>query len=196
MKPPWPRQSNTIVVPGCFVFLHLPHTGGTWICNMLCMYVEDTYPAPVRGHRVLAQTARIEPGLARCAFVRHPYARLESWWCHAKKKPYLEEFKVEIARRIAEHPGYEGQAFAAYCGPPDDPIRYIGRTESIASDLIRFLQEAGAKFDEAAIRQADPIRPARPSVKSVIQSYRPEGAPLFYEANRDAYERFGYPVMP
>jgi len=97
------------------------------------------------------------------AFVRHPLDWWRSFWAFRMRTGWQRDHPIDsrvcspdfdtFIRQVLEHfEGHLTERFSWYIGPPEAPISFIGRFESLADDLVRALTAAGERFDEASLR--------------------------------------------
>lgn len=189
----------TIVLPNS-LFVHIPKTGGSWVSEMLsrtglCL-AQCVEPHPF---------LRSSPGrsLPAFGFVRDP----RDWWpsyfrykhrhgwtdgkafdddCRAET---FAEFLLKAADR---HWGYYSRLLPEYVGPPEAPIRFVGRTENLAADLVAALDAVGEAYRPDFPKTAYAARP-----RNVTKGVVPIVTPPWYEElirdmDADAFARFGY----
>lgn len=156
------------------LFLHTPKTGGHWVVAAMeagGVHVEREG----HGHAQLHEVAR--RGRFTFAFVREPVDWYRSWWGWVNREPAnlkqaetVEHVLLPYASLalpdfleacLTNHPGYLAELFAAYVGPPEDPIDFIGHYENLQDDLCKALGLAGQDFDEQALRATPPVNVSR-----------------------------------
>ena len=160
------------------LFLHIPKTGGCWVEEVLpYIGVPTEQPATLPGvsyrHCLVSMFQRQHPFVF--TFVRHPLRWYESWWkFQAGKWPVHEpgvwhpQRSLEICRSddfnqfirlcIDHEPGYVSRMYEWYIGPVGfQYVKFIGRQENLADDLIEVLQLLGHEFDEQKLRQFAPF---------------------------------------
>ncbi len=162
--------------------MHIPKTGGTWVTEVLGVAgVPNKYlwrrsqpPGPSIGtyravspaHADLAATSDYGDRYT-FAFVRHPLDWWRSFWAFRMRMGWQRDHPIdalasspdfdEFIRRVVEHlDGHLAKRFSTYIGPPEAPISFIGRFESLVDDLVRALTAAGERFDEAELRAHPP----------------------------------------
>ena len=194
----------TTVVNDRIAFLHVPKTGGSWVTEAMRAAGVELRPVPLpavkRGHGGLEAVDR---GLFTFAFVRDPFDWYASYWRHRQKfgdwdsaspidefarRPFTE-FVVQAATR---RPRHLTRVYERYCGPPDDPISFVGRYERLAEDLETALTSAGQPFDDDALH-------AHPAVNTTDSddprtAYSAEVRAALIASERDAFARF-YPQV-
>jgi hypothetical protein len=160
----------TLLTPR-MLFLHVPKTGGTWVAAALQAGGVEyerlwTRLGPgSRGHATLEQ-ARAHADRFTFAFVRHPLDILRSRWAGSMRDGWPEsrllhdarsdDFATFVDRVVELHPGFVGARFEEFTGPPEAPISFVGRYESLVDDLVRALDLAGEDYDLAALRGQPP----------------------------------------
>jgi hypothetical protein len=180
-----------------FVFIHVPRTGGTWA--RLAMEAAGIEASKLgEGHHPMRDELDID-GRFTFGFVREPLSWYGSEWSYRRwlrttgleemnhfYDPWLDlDFPEFLARVMDERPGFLSWFYETYVGPPDDPIDFIGRFETLVDDLAQALTMAGQSFDEEALRSFEPVNrsdPAPPCPSELKQRLR--------HVERDAYERF------
>ena len=107
----------------------------------------------------------------RFCIVRHPLAWYESWWKYNNGLDWPKwgrdasatywhpnsilndcgsrDFNSFIRNVLNKCPGYVSELFSSYAKPGVD---WIGKTETLADDLVRILNHAEVFFDEDALR--------------------------------------------
>jgi Sulfotransferase family len=182
------------------LFLHVPKTGGSWAGDaMRAAGIELRREGELHDARV-SRTGRFA-----FAFVREPLDWFGSWWLHRRVFGYDAPGEVEhgepsvmdrfvdlpfpdfVARTAEELPGILSKAYRKYFGPPESPIDFIGRFESLENDLVRALTLSGVEFDEDAVRKMPPN-----SQSGRHPDCPPEVAAKLVQSERETYERF-YP---
>lgn len=154
------------------LYLHVPKTGGTWVAAALraagvSYQALSTRLGPgSRGHANLEE-ARAYTDRYTVAFVRHPLDVYRSLWANSMRDYWPEgrqladapadDFATSADRLIALGPGFVSKLFTEFTGPPEAPISFVGRYESLADDLVRALDAAGEPHDEAALRAVAPV---------------------------------------
>lgn len=105
-------------------------------------------------------------------FVRHPLSWYESWWrymtdhgwpARGKEKDKLRwhpnsvlnsladnDFNSFVRKVIKVRPGYVTELYSSYTY---DCVRFIGKQEKLADDLVAILRNLGLPFDEQEIRE-------------------------------------------
>jgi sulfotransferase famil protein len=202
---PWSSlQSVTTVVNDRIAFLHVPKTGGTWVTEALRAAGVELRPVPLpavkRGHGGLEAVDR---RLFTFAFVRDPFDWYASYWRHRQKfgdwdsASPIDEFArlpfTDFVEQAAMHrPRHLTLVYERYCGPPHDPISFVGRYERLAEDLVTALTLAGEPFDDDALH-------AHPAVNTTDRddsrtAYSAEARAALIASERDAFARF-YPEL-
>jgi hypothetical protein len=194
----------TTVVNDRIAFLHVPKTGGSWVTEAMRAAGVELRPVPLpaakRGHGGLEAVDR---SLFTFAFVRDPYDWYASYWRHRQKfgdwdsaspidefarRPFTE-FVLQAAK---QRPRHLTRVYERYCGPPDDPISFVGRYERLVEDLVAALTSAGQPFDADALH-------AHPAVNTTDRedprtAYGAETRAALTASERDAFARF-YPEL-
>ena len=137
------------------------------------------------------------------AFVRDPFDWYASFWRHRQKfgdwdsanpmdefarRPFTE-FVLQVA---TERPRHLTLVYERYCGPPEDPISFVGRYERLTEDLVTALTLAGQRFDEDALHAYPPVNTTdRDDPRT---AYTPQARDALLASERDAFARF-YPEL-
>ncbi len=159
------------------IYVHIGKTGGTTV-KYACRQIGLSVRNPVASSVVHEGTALLEymkeRRLAyRFTFVRHPKALYESHWKFmnsgfvsnsdkAKRNPgqwFAQEsilpdpqglrFDEWMGRCLTEQPAYVTRLYEWYIGPPGlSRFHFVGRTESLLSDLCKVLHILDCQFDE------------------------------------------------
>ena len=79
--------------------------------------------------------------------------------------------------------------FEDYVGPPDKPIRFIGRHEHLREDLIIALHLSGETVNESSV---DAVPPSNVSRFGDAARWTPALFDAVTLSERRAFERFGY----
>jgi hypothetical protein len=190
-------------------FLHVPKTGGTWVEGALRAAGVPTEPLarPDDGIVAAHATLRVTDDYAErftLAFVRHPLDWWRSFWGYRMRTGWVDGHEIdsrarsddfnEFAELVAQRlPGHLTARFERYIGPPQQPISYIGRFESLVDDLVHALKLAGERFDEAALRAHQPAN--RNDYERHPAAFAPGVAVRLAAAEQALIERF-YPGDP
>lgn len=161
----------TTLITDRILFLHVPKTGGTWVAAALAHAGVAYEPLWTRlgpgsrGHATLAQSSAYTDRFS-IAFVRHPLDLLRSRWAGSVRDGWpdnrlLNDARSDdfptFARRVVDlHPGFMSKRFEEFTGPPDAPVSFVGRYESLVDDLVRALDASGERYDEASLRSLAP----------------------------------------
>lgn len=119
--------------------------------------------------RVVAERQHAQTPFTFC-FVRHPLRWYESWWrymngrsgsdwasesdllswhpCAAIKHCGDDNYEQFIRNVIEQRPGFASELFAQYAQPE---IRFVGKQEYLADDLVKALNMMDLSFDESQI---------------------------------------------
>jgi hypothetical protein len=181
----------SFVIPGKFVFLHMPRTAGTWITKQLAEACPDMQSiGPVHmGHADIPKQWRHLPVVS---VVRDPVDWIES---HFSQRAHIEGWHPETCttdrcqaptvgqfanRLMAAHPALMSQHAAAYADSAD----YVLRFESLAAEWTHLLNRRGITVDPAKVVNPSPRRSSLSS--DVADAWRCD--------NADYCERYGYPL--
>lgn len=190
-----------------FAFIHIPKTGGTWATHAMIEAriplrepeVEnphDDYAA--KGHAQLGDLP--DADVFTFAFVRHPLDWWRSFWGHRMREGWIypeheidsraasEDFDDFIDQVVRNLPGWLGEFYERYVGPPAQPISFIGRFESLADDLEQALALAGVDYDTDALRRSP--RRNEGDYETFPAEYRPDLRRRLERAERHAIKRF------
>lgn len=146
------------------LFVHIPKTGGTWVANVLNrlgIANESAPHVPAASVRHAIPEQFVGRYKFRFTFVRHPLAWYESWWkfqagvwrqfevgvWHPQRvlEPCADnDFSQFIRNCLVQEPGYVTRMYEWYLGPPEvERFDFVGRTESLAEDLVTVLRQLG-----------------------------------------------------
>jgi len=123
----------------------------------------------------------------RFCFVRHPLAWYESWWRYMRGRGWntwgevnsankwhpsailnglgSDDFNEFVANVLRVRPGYVSELYYSFVKPG---VQFIGRTESLASDLVVILEKLGLSFDRQAVLAAPKVNESAP-VKQAVE---------------------------
>jgi len=194
-----------LILPGRFVFLHVPKTGGNWVRRVLETNFEgveldlDTVngnPWAPYGHNDLADVGHRAP--FRFAFVRHPVDFWRSFWRYRMRKGWQsgheidsrcadDDFDRYVDKVVSNLPGYASRMFSRFVGDPVDEIEFIGKQESLAEDLSAALRLCGCGLPATAFDGA----PKNASADGAADFTVEQRTALSF-AEREGIERFGY----
>ncbi|GEM_PF-1844574 len=148
----------SVVLPNS-VFFHIGRTGGHWVSHVLWragLIQDRLYPLHLTPAQANAGGA-LSPKPASFCFVRHPVSWLASLWLHEMEFGWgqsgvgaaaSDHFPTFVERMLATFPkGPCSHAMAPYV----DHCSFVGRTESLSSDLGQALNHAGEAFDPALL---------------------------------------------
>ena len=196
------------VVNDTIALLHVPKTGGTWATHaIIAAGVRVTDPDVVdpdedyaqKGHVRLDQIAGRDQ-LYTIAFVRHPLDWWRSFWAHRMREGWIfpdheidsrassEDFDDFIEQVVENLPGFCGELFERFTGPPESPASFVGRYEHLVDELVVALHEAGQEFDEEALRSFPPRNVGDPTYLGV--PYRKDLVRRLAKAERAAIDRW------
>ena len=185
------------------VFLHVPKTGGSWVREAVraagCQAEDYLVDDDVHGDLSYCPC----PDRFLFAFVRHPLTLYRSYWRFKigerwdTRNPFdmdcaADTFPAFIENVVSKYPAWCSSMFEDYVGPPDRPIDFIGRFESLVDDLVRALHGAGETFDESALRATPPVNVSGPH-EAV---WTPRLVDLVVKSEERALHRFGYAPLP
>lgn len=183
------------------VFFHIPKTGGTWVRHAIQnagipateLKTGSNLQGDAHSQRRDVETA----GKFTFAFVRHPLNWYASFWNHRmmtgwkfqdRIDRYMSlDFEAFVWNVIRHDPGHLAKRYESYLGRAPGVLGFIGRTEDLASGLVKALRLAGETFNEEKL-----LGTPRENVSLIrpVYSSRTRGALL--EAERETLERFGY----
>ena len=186
------------------VFLHVPKTGGSWVTMAArtagCRF--ENFAVDGDNHADLSYCPHRDRFIF--AFVRHPLALYRSYWRFKigggwdARNPFdmdcrADTFQAFVENVVTRYPGWCSSMFEDYVGPPDRPIDFIGRHETLADDLVRALRTAGEPFDEGMLRATPPVNASRP----YEAIWTPALVDAVVESEERTLRRFGYePAAP
>jgi hypothetical protein len=200
----------TTVVTARTRFLHVPKTGGTWVVKALTQAgvpvvppeVDNNRPQVRAGHATLADLEEYSD-LFTIAFVRHPLSWWRSYWGYRMRRGWDDgqgDKIIQLARSdnfddfielvIENLPGHLNRLYSRYVGPPEQPISFVGRYESLTDDLVEGLRLGGEEFDEEKLRSCKPVN--RSPYDRFPAEYTPTLREALLAAEHEVIERF-YP---
>lgn len=206
-RAPSPNPTPLLLTPH-FVFLHVPKTGGTFVRRLLLQHAPAGWGA-IEGtaHGGVADIPAPWADLPRLAFVRNPYAWYVSWFYFQRERDgtYVRELsdggRLDFATTMRRALGPSGpfadgdgpftQALLGQLGPGLRGTT-MGRTETLADDLCRFLATHATLPPrlEHALRATRPINasthPPWPSL------YDDELRALVRRKDAAVFDFFGY----
>ena len=189
-----------IYLPGSnSAFIHLPRTGGTFLCNLLDS-LEVDYE---RRHPIHGDLARIKDwkmrGLFFFTFVRHPASWLQSYWRHRMTIGWGGDLSIShdcidedfngFAEKVATNfPGFVSELFSRYVGTCRV---WVGKYETLVQDIPILFAALGIDTTESIVSQRPRINE---SSSELVQrsEYLPKVYDLVCESERGVIERFGY----
>jgi len=195
------------------IFYHIPKTGGTWVraairaagipANEVCGSVpQNDRPGSAYFH---ATPSDIRPqGRFSFAFVRHPLAYYQSYWAY-KMRRGPEDFNAFDAHHmhndfctfawsvVRDYPGWLSDTYARYAGQDGKGVRFVGKLEQLADDLVAALRLARERFDETMLRSVPPVNEASalPGFRERCR-YTRELAEAVCESEKEAMTLYGY----
>lgn len=155
------------------LFIHVPHTGGTWVRRCLEASGLKTEPAKGPGHHGLPEA--YQQVRYRFCFVRHPQAWVESVWCGLKhswsmlaempslaaekswspfrvltKRCSANSFDEFVTNILTYEPAFVTRMLEAYIGPRGFPkVNAVGQQEHLADHLQTILNHCGFRGELA-----------------------------------------------
>ena len=170
-----------------FLFVHVQKTGGSTIDNVLTAALGDVRRIPAANrHAPLDRLLQLEPGLAEywtAGFVRNPWARMLSWWRMMERfregaaqgnQRHVDHLARNrfIASILETYPDFESFVLGApdehprlrkpqirFLDVPGGKADFIGRQESLETDLHAIYDHLGLEWVELASVNIDPGRP-------------------------------------
>ena len=195
------------------LFLHIPRTGGTWVRAAI-------HAAGIQTNEVAQSLAQKDGMLGsikhaflrelddRClftfTFVRHPLAFYQSYWAY-KMRRGPEDFNAFDAHHmhndfctfacavVRDYPGWLSDTYARYAGQDGKGVRFVGKLEQLADDLVAALRLARERFDETMLRSVPPVNEASalPGFRERCR-YTRELAEAVCESEKEAMTLYGY----
>ena len=200
------------------LFVHVQKTGGSTVQSVLLDRLpgaEKLAGLPGAKHAHLKAALRTHPDLAAYwvfGFVRNPWARLWSWWSMIERRQeQRDEGHAWATRRIANNPFWSGvlegmpdfEAFVMkgpeqfarlrtpqlrYLRTPERRADFIGRTESLGTDLAAVCERLGI--------EPPPQEPRRNADPGASGGYRDHYTPAMRQRVAELFEpdlrEFGY----
>jgi len=178
--------------------------------HSLTQTITPAWHGVLRGRK--AYTIRPKRDTFFFAFVRNPLHWYESWfkymnqksrqWRDWGKEGDLEDwhpnsalnglgsdnFETFVRNVITKRPGYVSELLFSYT-PPE--VRFVGKQESIRTDLVAALKQAGESFDEELIMTYKPVGVSKPELSEPIK-WSPELLKKVVELEWAALVRYGY----
>lgn len=173
------------------VFVHVPKTGGTWVRQVL-QAAGLVIGQAGRDHATPAELFRLDHPLVTSApllfaFVRHPLAWYQSYWCYRMKHGWhrpspgdadapirtvtldahcrADDFPTFVANCLERYPqGWVSYLYERYT----TGCAFVGRQERLAEDLTHALLLSGARLSRkviAAVRTTPPANVASGDVE-------------------------------
>jgi hypothetical protein len=159
--------------------------------------------------KFLSRSGIKPPTTRRFCIVRHPLRWYESWWKYNTGLDWPEwgrdasatywhpnsilngcgspDFNEFVRNVIARRPGYVSELFASYAKPG---VEWIGKTESLADDIVSIVRDAKLEFDETALR-AHP-RANESKTPGTEANWDPDLRDLVMRLELPALTHFGY----
>ncbi len=196
-----------LVLPGKFLFLHVPKTGGKWVKYVLHRaFPESTMLRRTNhgnrwahfGHGDLEDVADREE--FRFAFVRHPVDFWRSYYRYRARTKWEPNHEIDslcmdhgfdkyIDNVLKNLNGYASRMYSRYVGEPGSEIDFIGKQENLIKDLSKALMLAG--MDPAQVDlNSRPKNTGAPATEDI--GFTAEQYTDLAEAEREGIERFGY----
>ncbi|HEU5268329.1 MAG TPA: hypothetical protein VFU36_00285 [Jatrophihabitans sp.] len=187
------RRSNALL-------LLVPKTGSSWIrakVAELGLDVAEVGDPAMREHDLLQHFDRSGYS-AVGAFVRDPIDWYRSYWAYRMERGWRpryaldehcrsEDFETFVRLAVSTLPGALGNIYTSYTGGPEDEIDFVGRQETLAADLARFLDLIGEPYDPAVLDTG-----GRVNATSTRPAYPEELKELITLSEWDTMARFGY----
>lgn len=201
------------------LFIHVPKTGGSTVRTMIEKSVgscKESGPLEIEDHYGFGEVVAAHPGIDRgrvsFGFVRHPVAWLKSRWAwavvsglpgkalripsaaaHWMTLCWSDDFEIFTENYLERYPGICTQTTFRMLGLwHDRPVDQIGRTENLVADLERILEEAGERFDAAALRSCAHERVAASGALRDRCKLPPALETRIMSAEAALCKRFGY----
>jgi len=200
------------------IFIHIPKTGGSWVrraIKLAGIHTQEVGPCQLGRIQVLHASIRQVPreyrrGRQAFAFIRHPVSWLKSKWAYAIKRGKLKRrttstdkclhrdlnvFLERLLERNAALPTHSMMhriGWARVGSQWKNTLKrkmLVGKNESLHTDLIRFLKQAGESFNPEKMLSLKPVRVAGKKSK---QEVSPELASRICDANQILMELGGY----
>lgn len=162
-------------------YVHIPKTGGVWIEKVLTeigLGVQWAPADPTAHKRHACRTHLVRSYDSYFTVVRHPKAWYESWWkffydskwdavehdlCawhpqHCIVDCMSTDFGTFVSRTLDKFPGgYVRWMYWTYCGKSPKfggrwKIPFIGKTEKLASELVRLLRHCKIRLSQSQTR--------------------------------------------
>lgn len=186
-------------------FLHIPKCGGNWVRAAIAAAGVES-----EEHGVMIADLEFGQGCHRTdentryfTFVRHPIAWYRSYWADRQLNGWGGDLIIAhkcksnrfagFVRRVTEqYPAYLSSLFERYVGA-GNPAVLVGRTESLADDLISFLGEVGEHIKESGIRRLPPLNlgSAFPKFRE-LTTCNPQTLQSILDSESKAFDLFGY----
>lgn len=186
------------------IFFHIPKTGGIWVRKAIQNAGISTTEVgkgtgPAQLHNQYWQVDR--SGKFTFAFVRHPLAWYPSFWAYRMltgwqmadpADPFMSlSFEKFVWNVIRHDPGHLSKHYERRVGPAPGALDFVGKTENLASDLVRALRLAGEEFDEDKL-----LSTPRENVSLLQPVYPDRLREAVSKSEREGLERFGYGRYP
>lgn len=154
-----------------FRFLHMPKTGGTWVHDVITRWLQLPCVVDNRYGGHVPLRLALGEGLPTLTYVRNPFRWYESYYRYrcttgwqdppgdagvpiTKFGQAGECFAEFMSGLLSKYPNWLPDlvhAFTSFRAP--DPLVTIGRHETLAADLERFLNDRGVLYSRHMLHQ-------------------------------------------
>ena len=193
-----------IILPNS-IFYHIGRTGGHWVSHVLWeagLVQKRLFPLHLTPMQA-AGAADFEYRDFRFCFVRHPLHWLASLWRHEMefgwdpdslitKLAYSENFEIFLEKMLAAWP--DGPC-SAQLAPYLSACSFVGKLETLETDLAVALEKAGEIFDRRVLEIPPINETASASIKSAAIASETTLKKVM-ESERAFNDRFGYTDIP
>jgi hypothetical protein len=196
------------LLPHCLI-LHIPKTGSDWVRAACYEAVEGPINEIGDWHCDLktAKQNMLENGIEIPfigTFVRNPldwYRSAWLYWKETERFPRLEEepkvetdnFEQFVRNCMTVNPqGYLTSLYERFTGTMPGEVSFIGKQESLVSDLVRLLKLAGENFNEERLRAVKPQNIGGTKTGIVFPGYSYSLAREVLQYESGVIERYGY----
>lgn len=183
------------------LLLLIPKTGSTWVreaTQKAGVYAVPVGPEILRGHGYLSLSGRGFRHIG--AFVRHPVSWHASYWAYrnSARSSWDMRWKIDrlcqsdnfaeyVDRVTSSFPSFVGNLFSRFTGPENDPISFIGKQETLRSDLVRFLNICEEEYDAEVVEKLAPL-----NVDTRLPEISDALAHRILSSEQEALHRYGY----